>query len=330
MYGFPAPVTGFQSASKPLSKMCYQSPNRSLFQHYKQMAICLVFFNPTKSTKLLMNYLYIIEKFKNASLPFFTIELAYGDEPFEIHDALVKMRTTEDNIMFHKEQLCHILEKKIPWYYSKLLFADADILFESKSFYNDVSELLDKNHIVQPFTSAKWLTSDYSRVFQERLSVALMDRAKSYDSMNYHPGFAWAFRRKWFRKIGFYTFAITGSGDTLSAAAWLGMKPPKTTLINAYKKTWKEYCERVQTKVPRLACADGSVLHLWHGTHVNRQYVNRHIILKNVADVRDIVVQNNDDLFSYNYGRDHDSCHFTRNISEQLKKYFWERRDDDV
>ena len=41
----------------------------------KDMAIGLVYFNSAKSKRLLMNFLYTIEKFKMANIPTYTIEM---------------------------------------------------------------------------------------------------------------------------------------------------------------------------------------------------------------------------------------------------------------
>ena len=93
------------------------------------LAIGIVFFNSTKSKRLLMNYLYNIEKLKLANIPVYTLEM-YIDTP-EIKDAF---HYKTEFILFQKERLCYLLEKHIPKKYTKILFMDSDILLTIFAF----------------------------------------------------------------------------------------------------------------------------------------------------------------------------------------------------
>ena len=339
-YGFPkssSSVTrggdGTRKISSTLkesiSSIKYDAPKQKYFFSRHDMALCFVFFNPARSTKLLMNYLYTIEKLRISRIPFYTLELCYGDNAPEIKKGF-HIFTKSENVMFHKEQLCHLLEKRIPSHFTKLLFLDSDIIFENPSFYEEVSVLLDTHDIVQPFRTAKWIDAEYKEIIQERLSSALMNRKTPYDSVNFHPGFGWAFKRSWFKKVGFFQYGITGSGDTLSVAAWLQVPPPKVCFIDAIKNLYNQFANTVKKYPPKITCATHCVYHLWHGMHKKRQYVSRHLILQHIDDVSDIVEISNSGLFEYNYGRDHESSHLVSKVSHDLKNYFLQREDDEV
>ena len=341
LYGFPVvtpivPVavhtannTKTSSNKKLLADIQYETPKPRSFFSRLDMAICFVFFNPAKSTRMLMNYMYTIEKLRTARIPYYTLELTYGDNPPEIKKAF-HIKARQQNVMFHKEQLCHLLEKLIPYHFSKLVFLDSDIVFENASFYDEISVLLDSHDIIQPFKKARWLDSQYKNVIQERLSCTLMNRKAPYDSMNFHPGFGWAFKRTWFQKVGFFQYGITGSGDTLSAASWMRMPAPSVCLIKAIRESYLEFCNVVKKFPPKVGCASQAVYHLWHGTHKKRQYVSRHLILKEIDDVRDIIEVSDNGLFDFNYGRDHDSSRIVTQVEEDLKNYFLQREDDEV
>jgi hypothetical protein len=337
-YGFPQSLSSFVmngvekkciTLQKSISLIKYNAPTQKYFFSKLDMALCFVYFNPARSTKLLMNYLYTIEKLRTSKIPFYTLELCYGDNAPEIKKAF-HIFTREENVMFHKEQLCHLLEKQIPSQYTKLLFLDSDIIFENPSFYDEISGLLESYEIVQPFRTAKWIDAEYKKVIQERFSSALMNRKAPYDSINFHPGFGWAFKRSWFKKVGFFQYGITGSGDTLSVAAWLQISPPKVCFINAIKKLFNEFASIVKNYPPKITCANYSVYHLWHGMHKKRQYVSRHLILQTIEDVSDILEISTSGLFEYNYGRDHESSHVVSKISQDLTNYFLQREDDEV
>jgi hypothetical protein len=157
-----------------------------------------------------------------------------------------------------------------------------------------------------------------------------MNRKTPYDSVNFHPGFGWAFKRSWFTKVGFFQYGITGSGDTLSVAAWLQVPPPKVCFIKAIKNLYNQFAKTVKKYPPKITCATHCVYHLWHGMHKKRQYVSRHLILQHIDDVSDIVEISNSGLFEYNYGRDHESSHLVSTVSHDLKNYFLQREDDEV
>jgi hypothetical protein len=278
---------------------------------WKDMAVCFVYFNPANSKRMLMNYLYTVEKLRNAGIPYYTLELVFSKP--EIVDAF---HVRGSSILFHKEQLCKLLERRVPRWYTKLLFLDADLVFSRPTWYTDISKALNHYEVVHPFSTACWLDITYKQVIDERLSILFMDRKKLYNPA-YHPGFGWAFRRSWFRRNGFFQYGITGSGDTLSAAAWLGTDFVPTYLKPALKPAYTEYKKKVK---PSIGCIEGTVYHLWHGARKNRKYQERHLILDGVDDVRKILKENRDGVFEVS----------DNSVREKLVLYFQERDDDGV
>lgn len=280
---------------------------------HKDMAVCFVFFNPARSKKMLMNYLYTIEKLKLADIPYYTMELLFDDHEPEIKDAI---HVRSKSVLFHKETLCSLLEKRVPRSFTKLLFLDADVIFGHPGWYTEVSRLLTTYEVVQPFSSCVWLDSTYTKLVQTRLSVAYMNRTNPYNH-NYHPGFAWAFQRKWFREIGFYKEGITGSGDTMSTAAWMNIKFPKGYVHQSLVPSYEDYSRMAH---PNLACSTGTIYHLWHGSAKNRKYVDRHRILDGVRDVRSILETNKDGVLELT----------DRDVDRKMREYFASREDDGI
>ena len=124
----------------------------------KDMAICFVLFNPAQTKRILMNYLYVKNILELQDLPVFTLELVYKGRKPELPDAF---HVEAESFMFHKENLCRILETKIPCQYTKLAFLDADVYFTDKTWYTNVSALLNTYDVVQPFERAHWLDLTY-------------------------------------------------------------------------------------------------------------------------------------------------------------------------
>lgn len=282
----------------------------------KDMAICFVIFNPARTRRMIMNYLYIKNKFDTQKLPNFTIELIYKDRQPEIPDAF---HVHSNSVMFHKENLYRVLEKKIPKKYKKLAFLDCDVMFEDPEWYSKTSKLLDTHDIVQPFETAYWLDLTYTQATLSRKTVLHM-KNKKWD-FAYHPGFAWCMRRDWYNKVGFFDYALSGSGDTLSSAVWLDKYFPPNfqslpkALVNEYKK--------YQTSpVPRITfLKDTSIHHLYHGSRENRQYSERHKMLNINEDVKELITTNKDGVFEWKE---------PKNWNSIFLNYFVSRNDDDL
>ena len=279
------------------------------------MAICLVLFNPVNSKRMLMNYHYIVHEFKLQNFPIFTLELIYTDRKPQIVDAI---HVKSNSIMFHKENMCRVLEKHIPSKFTKLAFLDADIVFKDKEWYSKVSNLLESYDVVQPFETCHWLDLTYKKIQKSKQTVLLMK--KSIMDWDYHPGFAWCFRREWYNKFGFFDTAIGNGGDTYSAAAWLKLEYTKGFTISKNEVvTFKEFYDNM--KSPKLTYLEKSdIYHLYHGSLKNRNYCFRSAIFKD--DIGDGLTYTN----SYGIYEWKDP----EKWNPLFLKYFDERNDDDI
>lgn len=244
-----------------------------------------------------MNYLYMRNQFKLHKVPFYTMELVYeGREP-EIKNAF---HVHTKSVMFHKENLFRVMEKKIPTHFTKLAFLDCDILFQDETWYEKVSKLLDTYDVVQPFETAHWLDLTYKNVTLSRKTILHL-KGDTWD-FKYHPGFAWCMRRDWYKKVGFFEYAVSGSGDTLSCAGWMKKKFPEKfqSLPSSIKD---EYSKFYVKESPRITYLEGGELfHLYHGSRVNRQYSDRHKILNVKESIQDLLEKNSEGIFEWKDG----------------------------
>ena len=280
----------------------------------RDMAIGLVFFNPAGSKRMVMNYLYVWNLLKTKGFPVYTMELVFGDEEPEIKKAI---HVRGNSYMFHKERLCRLLEEHIPKKYKKILFMDADIVFGGSEWYEETSKLLDTHDVVQPFTRAHWLDLTYTTTELTR-ETALHMKGPMWD-FKYHPGFAWAFRRDWYNEVGFFDWAVTGSGDTLSSAKWLNKAFPEKfkSLPSAMKRAYATYRK---LESPSITCREGDVFHLYHGSRKNRQYSERHHLLDVSTDIQDMIKINSDGVYEWKDPK----------WNLVMYDYFKNREDDDV
>lgn len=287
----------------------------------KDIAVCFVLFNPAKSKRLIMNYLYTKNIMNNKGIPTFTLELVLNNETPETTEDKNTFHVHGNSFLFHKERLCRLLEKKVPTEYKKLLFCDADIIFKDDKWYETLSRKLDIHDIVHPFDEGIWMDLTYTKETIRRKS-ALLSSSETWDH-TFHPGFAWGFKRDWYNRVGFFDWAITGSGDTLSCAAWMKKdftinsgSYPKKAIMNKYN----EYKNLVKKNPPRITYMKGTVEHLWHGTRKNRKYAERHSMLESVKNIEDILTINNDGVFDFT-----DTA-----FNHPFLRYFQDRKDDDL
>jgi hypothetical protein len=277
----------------------------------KDLAVGLVFFNSSKSVRLLTNYLYVVEKLKCAEIPYYTLEM-YTDTP-EIKDAF---HIKTDMILFQKERLCHLLEKKIPATYTKLMFIDCDVIFDDESWYSKLSKALDTYEVIQPFSKVCRLDITYKKCLEVDSSSA------SYYPMKRNqmgePGFVWAFQRNWFREKGFYQYAVLGGGDRVSSFSWLKAHHWKFLHPLENAKSRADYSKLVgNVKVSHL---NGLIYHLFHGSVDKRQRGTRHAILKDYNDPKDAVRVTKSGAFTLR----------NKTLKSKVQKYFKGRDDDGI
>jgi len=283
----------------------------------RDTAVCFVIFNPAESKRILMNYLYTVNLLTLQEIPWFTMELAFEDRDFEIPEGPNIFRVRSNSYMFHKERMCRIMERKIPKRFTKIVFMDADLIFSKNEWYSTMSKMLNTHDAVQGFENCHWMDLSYKKVTLTRPTVVTM-KEKTFTHLH-HPGFVWGFRRDWFKKYGFFDLAISGSGDTLSAAAWLHKDLPinsKSTPMSI-KYAYESYKVKIQ---PRLGYLKGiDVYHLYHGSRKNRQYVERHNKLEIQQDIRRLIWINKDEMYEWR---------LTERWNPIFKSYFESREDD--
>ena len=275
-------------------------------------AVLIAFFNPAKFRRILANALYIIKILKEQNIPLFTVECVFHRAKPQIPHADLVLHS--NSYMFYKEQLWNKLEPIVPEKYTKLVFLDADVMFDTPDWVDQISKELDVHDIIQPYDQASWLTPDNKRIRSKKFSYAaaiVMNKPlTNYNIHEYHPGFAWALKRDIFRRIGgFFSRSIIGGGDVTFAINLL-----KTTVTNklfsiAVNESfgnlifdeWKKYNKQFKLVNPSLGFLRNRALHLFHGVKENRQYVSRYYAISNVLTKSwdEEILLNKDGLFEF-------------------------------
>jgi len=299
--------------SSLIASIAYNKPIKD------DIAVGFVIFNYVRSSRIIMNYLYTIEKMKTAGIPVFTIELVITGEVPMIQDAF---HVYGSSYLFQKENLARILETKIPKSYTKLLFLDSDIIFDNPDWYNKLSVILDTHDISHCFETGKWLDITYKKVQQIAETYIKSDNKDCllWDNNTktlYHSGFGWAFTRDWYNKAGFIDEAVVGSGDLLFCYGLYDKRYKGTQNLSLYEPCIQKWYKNIGN--PKITFLPVTVYHLFHGNLKKRQYDSRNEILNGVKDITDILIKNSYGVFE-----------LTNNAYNiKLHEYF-KNRDDDM
>ncbi len=305
------------------------------------MAVCIVFFSPVGFQRPIDNFVSVCEDMLRARFPTFVLELLRPGQASQATHRLnpqgsdkdfLHITTIEsDSVLFAKENLQNLLARRVPRTFQKLCFIDADIYFDTADWYQRCSSGLDVYDVLQPFEHAKWLNKDNNtNNAPSKLATAkiLAKHAEPRFDLT-HPGFAWAFKRSAFEKIGgYYEGHFAGGGDIAFATALVGKPldaflPPTLAIDAAPMRTpsWDMYARNVKATQLQIGyLPEITALHMYHGPYFERKYGLR----CNFLPQRDTsgeypVRRRGDGLLEWA-----DPAH-----SKKMEDYFKSRREDD-
>ena len=244
------------------------------------------FFNPQQYKNKKENYLKFRESNKKQGLNLICVELAFGNNPFELTnddaDILIQIRTT--SVLWQKERLLNIALKSLPFDCDKIAWLDCDIIFEDDNWIKLACNSLEKYAVIQLFETAIFLEKDLNKETATRFTslIKKVEDLGVEQMFAGHSGFAWAARREIFETNGFYDRAILGGSDKIMALSLFSIVSRYQFLLSNQKITnfvekWTEkICPLVKNSVNYLPL---TIIHLYHGEKKNRAYRERDYIL---------------------------------------------------
>ena len=228
-------------------------------------------------------------------LPVFGIEAVMTDETpcLDEFERWHVIKVDEKARLWQKEALLNEVAKMVPHSFKHLAALDADIWFSNHDWASKARDILEEGHpVVQPFSEAVW-TDQFGGAELIRESAAKKGLDKSWCG---HPGFAWAFHRDFFEKVGFYQWAALGTGDIVTAAGLLdgvlksscnsaiGKSNFESGLFHEWRKRARDYINGEEPGYVK-----GSVWHEWHGSMTDRNYSVRTRIMNSCDVLRDLI-----------------------------------------
>jgi len=287
------------------------------------MAVILVFFNPQDSVRIIQNILMVKYYLDKAQIPYFIGELAFNDKPliFKPADNIVQFRSA--SYMFYKENLINAVIKIIPETYTKLCMLDADIMFDNPNWYSIVSKKLDEVDVCQSFTRTHFLGPDF-RDTNVKTNCVDSPADTKIEWVKEHTGHVWAFRRTCYNEIQLSDETVIGGGDIIVCISTRKQFVWDHPNYELYKHILKKTPINVRTGSCNL-----DVYHLYHGTNVNRQYIDRIIAINKcmtelgISTLSDALVRRADGIFEW-------KLEYMQQLNAFMKGYFNRRQDDKI
>lgn len=246
------------------------------------------YFNPCRYQTKRENFDKFMAGMKAVGANVLVVELAFGDEEYELPAGDGVLHLRGNGVMWQKERLLNVAAATLPKECRKIAWLDNDLLFDDPRWLERTSEALDKYMVIQPFSSCVRLPRGeetyhgdgetyeaFAHCFIRAPGIARGGEFAHHG----HTGFAWAARRELFEVCGLYDPCLTGSGDHLMSHAFAGamVRTPCLRRILGSQKLYTEHFWRWAVKARdvvdgKLGFIPGTLLHLWHGDLVNRRY----------------------------------------------------------
>lgn len=268
--------------------------------------IVTCYFNPCGYRRIRANYDHFAASLRH---PVRTIELAFDDDPFVIPGAVQVRGSRERNLLWQKERLLNLIIEQTEA--DAVAWIDADMLFTDPDWFGKALDALYQFPAVQLFSKVWFGDADGKLATSKPGFVA----SRGGDGS---PGGAWAARREC---LPLWDVNAIGGGDSAQAAAWVGTRSPAVMRDTPMDRQWQQWARSRQI---RVGCLKGDVVHLFHGTHQNRRYVERYKALDGYDPSTDIEVDGNG-LLAWT---DH-ALSSKPDMVRQVGAYFRERREDE-
>lgn len=272
-----------------------------------KLAVITIISNPVRYASRYKLYRRFSTVMTQAKANLITVEMAFGDRPFEITDEgnpnHLQIRSIDE--LWHKENMINLgiqhavrMNPKIQYF----AWVDADVLPMQPvgEWLEETIHELQHYHVVQMFETAidldpnnKMLGGPATSFMAQYIKSGCVPPVRGgfwvdhYDTIHGHPGYAWACTREALDCMGGHIggplidFAILGAGDRHMALGLVGCMEQSFEHLNpAYRHALMQWQVRSERWIKRdVGFVKGSIFHFWHGKKKDRKYTERWKIL---------------------------------------------------
>lgn len=316
----------------------------------KLNVICVISNPCNYKRRIVLANLFIEQMLQNKDVNLYVVECIYPKlgQTYKITESNNPnhLQLTAETILWTKENMINLaVEKLLPPDYKAFAFIDADLHFNNINWAEDTLKILNSCDILQPFengynlnrfnkidinpktlysTLYLWLNSNprnYKNNIEKKDLII-----KNIKTEYWHPGWAWAITRSAYEKMnGIYDLGIIGGGDSILAKSI--MKPnymitqkPYNMCSLAFQKSLYDY--QIKFKDLKVGYTPGTLLHSYHGTLENRNYVNRwNILIFNNYNPYLFIKKNDCGMYEA-------TKYFSQGFQNEIIKYFKDRNED--
>jgi hypothetical protein len=267
------------------------------------IACITTYFNPVGYRTRRENYAAFAASLEAQGVPLLTVELALGDDPFELPASAAVLRLRGRSRLWMKERMINAAGSRLPADCPAFAWIDGDLLFADPAWFSRLAEQLETCDIVQLFRRMVHLPPGHLRYRGETLGddtglVAQATRTPDWLARRRAgtlpfavPGYAWAARRSLFADAGLYDRSILGNGDAILADCLFnsfGIYHYTSMLTDAMAEDMYDWRRRVFDGRPvRVGYLPVDAYHLWHGSFEDRRYCAKdEILLRHDFDPR--------------------------------------------
>lgn len=292
---------------------------------FSALAVVTCHFNWSGYRRPVANLLRFLREMDLQGIPVYGMELhRRGSEPLMARNhRWICLEAGPERILWQKEPMLNRVARAVPSHIPFIAAVDADVHFTNPRWAELSARALERTPAIQPFDVAVW-GDESGRAELSRGCAAKHGLDGKWSS---HPGFAWAFRRDFFERVGFYPWAVTGAGDTATATGLLDIEMFSGTarsigrlnMENGLADEWIAAAKEFMGGVP-AGWIEGQVWHEWHGTRADRKYLHRHTIMDRI-DAREHVRLDGDGMLEWTRSAPADA-------RAELERYFDGRKED--
>jgi len=294
-----------------------------------QLHVLTVISNPVRFQSRYQLFREFEERMRQQGVRLHVAEAAFGAREHMItradHPDHLQLRTRHE--LWHKENMLNLLLARLPADWEYCAWIDADVAFARPDWAHETLQQLQHHSVVQMFSQAHDLGPDYE-AFDRRRSFASSYLAGASASKSYgdwHPGYAWAWRRDALDAVGgFIDWAPLGSADYHMAHALVGnlQRSMQAKFPGAYAESLRAWERRAAVLRKNVGVVQGTLYHFWHGKKKDRQYVSREsVIVNNQFDPAKHLIRDTQGLYQL-------APDVPIDLRDGIRRYFRARNED--
>jgi hypothetical protein len=315
---------------------CINCAIKNNFPIEEKLNVIIVISNPCMYSRRIVLFKEFVKRIElEEDVNLFIVEMIYNDgvknQEFTVTSSTNPnhLQLTSSIPLWHKENMINLgVKYLLPQDYRAFAWIDADVEFESPTWAMDTLKILNGcKDVVQLWSHSVDMARDETNLNIFNSFCYSYSKNKKYNMHGkdcWHPGFAWAMTRKAYERLGgLYDNAVVGSGDIVMALSFINNVHlwQQSTYNADYNNSMIDYQKKALNI--RLGYVPGVIRHYYHGSKINRKYVER----------KDILITNE---FSPSIHITYDENGVRIPTSEcpqqfitDIMKYFIERKEDD-